>query len=82
MFPIMHLIEIRRGIVEREPWVAASLLRAFAEAKGAAVADLWSPGALKISLPWVSASSPGLETSWAAISGLMGLSRIVPPSRA
>jgi 4,5-dihydroxyphthalate decarboxylase len=54
MFPIMHLIEIRRGIVEREPWVAASLLQAFTEAKDAAVADLWSPGALKISLPWVS----------------------------
>ncbi len=54
IFPIMHLIGIRRSIVEREPWVAVSLLRAFTEAKDAAIADLWSPGALKISLPWVS----------------------------
>lgn len=54
IFPIMHVIGIRRTIVEREGWVAASLYKAFSAAKAVAVADLWSPGALKISLPWVS----------------------------
>lgn len=54
IFPIMHLIGIKRSIVEREPWVAQSLLEAFTKAKDEAVGDLWSPGALKISLPWVS----------------------------
>jgi 4,5-dihydroxyphthalate decarboxylase len=54
IFPIMHLIGIKRSIVERETWVAQSLLDAFTRAKNEAVADLWSPGALKISLPWVS----------------------------
>ena len=54
IFPIMHVLVLRREIAEREGWVAESLYRAFAKAKDMAVADLWSPGALKISLPWVS----------------------------
>jgi 4,5-dihydroxyphthalate decarboxylase len=33
VFPIMHLVVVRRSIVERHPWVAANLVRAFTVAK-------------------------------------------------
>lgn len=54
VFPIMHLLVIRRELAEHEPTIAMNLYRAFDEARRIAVRDLWSPGALKISLPWVS----------------------------
>ncbi len=33
LFPIMHVVTIRRGLVERHPWLADSLSRAFQQAK-------------------------------------------------
>jgi 4,5-dihydroxyphthalate decarboxylase len=54
IFPIMHVLVLKRDIAQREGWVAESLYRAFAQAKDLALAHLWSPGALRISLPWIS----------------------------
>lgn len=54
IFPIMHLMVIRREIAERHPWIARKILDAFEAAKRLAIADLWTPGAPRISLPWVS----------------------------
>jgi len=54
IFPIMHLLVLRRDIAERHPAVAMSLYHAFDESRRIAMRDLWSPGALKISLPWIS----------------------------
>lgn len=54
IFPIMHALVVRREIAERDGGIAESLYKAFGKAKAAAVAELWSPGALKISLPWIS----------------------------
>ena len=54
IFPIMHVLCLRREIAERSPEVAQALYRAFHAAKELAIAQLWSPGSLRISLPWVS----------------------------
>jgi 4,5-dihydroxyphthalate decarboxylase len=54
LFPIMHLIGIRESLVERYPWIATSLYKAFRQAKAACLADLDEVVALPISLPWVS----------------------------
>ena len=43
IFPIMHTTAIRREIVDRYPWVASSLQRAFEDAKGQAYRRLQNP---------------------------------------
>lgn len=53
IFPIMHAVGIRRELVERHPWLPASVYKAFAEAKRIALADLREVAALKIILPWL-----------------------------
>ncbi|MEA2906959.1 MAG: 4,5-dihydroxyphthalate decarboxylase [Alphaproteobacteria bacterium] len=53
LFPIMHVVGIRRALAEQHPWLAASLLKAFGEAKRLAEAELREVNALKIGLPWV-----------------------------
>ena len=55
IFPIMHAVGIRRDILEKYPWLAASVFKAYAEAKAIAEADLSETTALKIGLPWVTA---------------------------
>ena len=51
-FPIMHLIGIRRSLVERHPWLAVSVFKAFAKAKEMALEDLGLIGHLSTTLPW------------------------------
>lgn len=52
VFPIMHLIAIRRDVYERNRWVANSLYRAFVTAKKRAMARLQYAGSLATMLPW------------------------------
>jgi 4,5-dihydroxyphthalate decarboxylase len=53
IFPIMHLIVIRRDVYERHPWIANSLYKGFLEAKAKALARLRKTGAHPSMLPWV-----------------------------
>lgn len=53
IFPIMHAVGIRRELVERHPWLPASVCKAFGDAKRAAEQDLREVAALKIMLPWL-----------------------------
>ncbi|MBI4493157.1 MAG: ABC transporter substrate-binding protein [Chloroflexi bacterium] len=53
LFPIMHLVVVKREIYERAPWVAVSLCKAFARAKTAGMQWLSVAGALRCSLPWL-----------------------------
>ena len=55
LFPIMHVVGVRRSLVQAYPWLAASLLKAFTRAKDLALAELAEVAALKLSLPWVAA---------------------------
>ena len=52
IFPIMHVIGIRRSLVERHPWLAVSFLKAFIEAKALCMAEMGQIGHLFTSLPW------------------------------
>jgi 4,5-dihydroxyphthalate decarboxylase len=53
IFPIMHLVAIRRALYERHPWIANSLYAAFAAAKRIALARLRYAGSLAAMLPWL-----------------------------
>ena len=53
IFPIMHALGIRNELLDRHPWLAASALKAYTEAKAIADEDLTEVAALKIGLPWL-----------------------------
>lgn len=53
IFPIMHLIGIRRTLVEKNPWLPATLLKAFCEAKDETLERLSDTSATKVTLPFV-----------------------------
>jgi 4,5-dihydroxyphthalate decarboxylase len=55
LFPIMHVIGVRRRLCDAHPWLAASVAKAFAEAKAIALAELSDVTALAASLPWLPA---------------------------
>jgi hypothetical protein len=53
IFPIMHLVVIRRDVYERCPWVAQSLYKAFVLAKQDAYDRLYDSSALRFMVPWL-----------------------------
>jgi 4,5-dihydroxyphthalate decarboxylase len=57
LFPIMHLIGIRKTLVEQYPWLPTSVYKAFCEAKALAMADLRDVNALMVTLPWLEAET-------------------------
>jgi 4,5-dihydroxyphthalate decarboxylase len=53
IFPIMHLIAIRRDTYEKHPFIASSLFDAFTESKNRAIEKMMATGALRYMLPWL-----------------------------
>jgi 4,5-dihydroxyphthalate decarboxylase len=52
MFPIMHLIGIRKTLVEQYPWLPATVYKAFCQAKKIAIDAMKEMAAVKVTLPW------------------------------
>lgn len=58
-FPIMHLIGIRRTLVEQYAWLPEALMSAFVVARDIALKrlrDVWLGNANRLSLPWLGSS--------------------------
>ncbi len=53
IFPIMHLVGVRRSIAERHPWLPMALLKAFERSKQLALHQLADTSATKVALPFV-----------------------------
>ena len=53
MFPLMHLVGIRKELVQKYPWLPSSVYKAFCEAKALAMIDLLDVNALMVTLPWL-----------------------------
>jgi 4,5-dihydroxyphthalate decarboxylase len=53
IFPIMHVVAIRRPIYETHRWVAQSLYKGFVHSQRFAYEDLHQTAALKVMLPWL-----------------------------
>ena len=83
IFPIMHVVVIRKDVYDANPWVASSLFKAFSLAKDEALSHLYDTDALHLSLPFLidhyeeavrclgaDYFSYGLESNRAAVSAL------------
>ena len=53
IFPVMHLVAIRKDVYERNPFIGKSLYDAFDAAKNHALGKMRYTGALRYMLPWL-----------------------------
>jgi 4,5-dihydroxyphthalate decarboxylase len=53
IFPIMHLVGVKRELAEAHPWLPGAVLKAFEQAKAAALTLLSDTSATKVTLPFV-----------------------------
>jgi len=53
VFPIMHLVGIRRTLVDQHPWLPAAVMKAFEASKKMALEALSDTSATKVTLPFV-----------------------------
>jgi 4,5-dihydroxyphthalate decarboxylase len=65
IFPIMHVLALRRDVYERNRWVAMNLFQAFQEAKKRSTARVSEFGLSHLPLPWI----PDHVRQWREIAG-------------
>lgn len=53
LFPIMHLLGIRKSLAEKHPWLPAAVYKAFEQSKAVALRKLGDTSATKVTLPFV-----------------------------
>ena len=53
VFPIMHVIAIKRELLDAHPWIARNLYSAFNESKRRSVERLLDPAVSRYPLPWL-----------------------------
>jgi len=64
IFPIMHLVAMRRDVYEKHPFIATSLFKAMNEAKDLALAKMRKVGALRYMLPGMIAELDEIATTF------------------
>ena len=57
IFPLMHVLVVRRDVYERHRWLAQNLCAAFEEAKRQAYDELLETAAQKVTLPWLTSEA-------------------------
>ena len=65
IFPIMHLVAIRRDVYEKHPFIATSLYKAMNDAKDIALAKMRHVGALRYMLPGLPAELDEIDDVFA-----------------
>ena len=53
VFPIMHVLGVRKELAAQHPWLPGAVLKAFSQAKAAALDKLADTSASKVTLPFV-----------------------------
>ncbi|MDH3421146.1 MAG: ABC transporter substrate-binding protein [Gammaproteobacteria bacterium] len=61
IYPIMHLLGIRKALLEQHPWLAGNIVKAFEAAKDLAAADLVDIAAPKVMLPFLAEHLEALQ---------------------
>lgn len=59
VFPIMHVVALRRALLAEHPWIAMNLLQAFEEAKNRALVRALDVTASHLPIPWGYAYAAG-----------------------
>ncbi|MFL6795849.1 MAG: ABC transporter substrate-binding protein [Xanthobacteraceae bacterium] len=54
MFPIMHLMAVRKTLAEQHPWLLGNVFKACLQARNLAVEEMKSTGMFYAMLPWLS----------------------------
>ena len=65
VFPPMHMIGIRRSLLEKHPWLAINVFKAFTAARDIAMAELSITDTLRVTHPWITSDI-------ASVKALMG----------
>jgi 4,5-dihydroxyphthalate decarboxylase len=53
IFPIMHIVGVRRELADKHPWLPGAVFKAFEQAKSVALEQLSDTSATKVTLPFV-----------------------------
>jgi len=53
IFPVMHLLGVRKSLADRHPWLPAALYKAFSQSKEHAIAQMDDTAASAVSLPFL-----------------------------
>jgi len=53
IFPIMHVVGIKKALAAQHPWLPGAVLKAYTQAKAAALEQLSDTSAAKVTLPFV-----------------------------
>lgn len=51
--PIMHVVAVKRCVLDQNPWLARSLVKAFSQSMEYAYEAIFERGALRYILPWL-----------------------------
>lgn len=62
IFPIMHLVVIRRSVYEQHRWIPMALFNAFVEAQRIGWQRMREPGWLPVMLPWLTRDLAEIES--------------------
>jgi len=65
IYPIMHVLVLRRDVYERDRWLAMNLFKAFLEAKNRSLARVAEFGLSHVPMPWV----PDHVRQWREMAG-------------
>jgi 4,5-dihydroxyphthalate decarboxylase len=61
MFPIIHLVGLKRSLAEKYPWLGRSVYKAFLSAKLIAQRNMLEMGFLHTSYPWLADDVSNLQ---------------------
>jgi len=53
IFPIMHIVGVRKTLAEKHPWLPAAVFKAFEQSKAIAMERLADVSAVKVTLPFI-----------------------------
>jgi 4,5-dihydroxyphthalate decarboxylase len=61
VYPIMHVIAVRKAILDNQPWVARNLYNAFEESRRHSLERILDPAVSRYPVPWLTAYATRMQ---------------------